>query len=198
VRGASRFGAAPAGLFLRLHALSLYISSSIVPMLPPDAQVFVVSLSGNEQACPPLSFHSCSTKPWKWGTRGMRSLICCLWYLFDGSTSPVYMVFPLPRCRVSMLLPLLCTCRPSFCRCKNYCVVPLLFWVLVFFVLTTEHNLGVLILCLLSAHGLLVCVLLMMAHGSCKICVMIWRSMRALPQSARPLCSWLLHVLGRF
>jgi hypothetical protein len=47
-----------------------------------------------------------------------------------------------------------------------------------FVVLTTEHNLSVLILYLLSAHG---CVLLMMAHESCKICVRIWRSMRALP-----------------
>jgi hypothetical protein len=28
----------------------------------------------------------------------MGFLICCLWYLFDGSASPVYMVFPLPRC----------------------------------------------------------------------------------------------------
>jgi hypothetical protein len=31
-----------------------------------------------------------------------------------------------------------------------------------------------------------------------KICVRIWRSMHALPQDARPLCSWLLHALGRF
>jgi hypothetical protein len=44
----------------------------------------------------------------------------------------------------------------------------------------------------------MVYVLLMMAHGSCKICVKICRSMRALPQGARPLCSWLLHALGRF
>jgi hypothetical protein len=51
------------GLFLRLRALSLYIS--ILPMSPPDAQVFVVSFSGNKQVCPPLSFPSCSMKPWK-------------------------------------------------------------------------------------------------------------------------------------
>ena len=38
----------------------------------------------------------------------------------------------------------------------------------------------------------------MMAHGSCKICVRIWRSIRALPHDARPLCAWLLHALGRF
>jgi hypothetical protein len=28
------------------------------------------------------------------GSEGLRSLICCLWYPFDGSTSPAYMVFP--------------------------------------------------------------------------------------------------------
>jgi hypothetical protein len=44
----------------------------------------------------------------------------------------------------------------------------------------------------------MVCVLLMMAHESCNICVRIWRYMRALPQCARPLCSWLLHALGHF
>ena len=61
------------------------------------------------------------------GGEGWGSLICCLWYPFDGSASYVYMAFPLPRCRLGMLLPLLCTCHPSFCHCKNYCVVPLLF-----------------------------------------------------------------------
>jgi hypothetical protein len=89
------------------------------------------------------------------GDEGWGSPFCCLWYPFNGSTSPIYMAFPLPRYRLGMLLPLLCTCRPSFCHCKNYCDVPLLFWVLVFFVvLRTGHNLGVLILYLLSAHGL--------------------------------------------
>jgi hypothetical protein len=29
--------------------LSLYVSSGILPMLPPDIQVFVVSFSDNEQ-----------------------------------------------------------------------------------------------------------------------------------------------------
>jgi hypothetical protein len=29
-----------------------------------------------------------------------QHLICCLWYPFDGSTSPVYMAFSLPRCRL--------------------------------------------------------------------------------------------------
>src|SRR5688572_26205327 len=64
--------------------------------------------------------------------KGWGSLICCLWYPFDGSASPINMIFSLPRCRLGMLLPLLCTCHPSFYHCKNYCVVPLLFWVLVF------------------------------------------------------------------
>jgi hypothetical protein len=51
--------------------LSPYISSGILPMSPPDAQVFIVSFSGNKQVCPSLSFPSCSMKPWKWGRRGM-------------------------------------------------------------------------------------------------------------------------------
>jgi hypothetical protein len=42
------------------------------------------------------------------------SLIFFLWYPFDGSALPVYMTFSLPRCRLGMLLPLLCTCHPSF------------------------------------------------------------------------------------
>jgi hypothetical protein len=60
--------------------LSPYISSGILPMSPPDAQVFVVSFSGNEHVCSPLSFPSWSTKPWKWGRQGIGFLICCLWY----------------------------------------------------------------------------------------------------------------------
>jgi hypothetical protein len=57
------------------------------------------------------------------GGEGWGSLICCLWYSFDGSASHVYMAFPLPHCPLGMLLPLLCTCQTSFCHCKNYCVV---------------------------------------------------------------------------
>jgi hypothetical protein len=95
------------GFFLRLRALSLYVSSGMLPMSLLDAQVFIVSFSDNEHVCPPLPFPSCSTKLWKWGRRGMGTLICYLWYPFDGSASPVYMVFPLPRCRLGMLLPLL-------------------------------------------------------------------------------------------
>jgi hypothetical protein len=41
--------------FLCLCALSLYVSSGILLMSPSDAQVFVVSFSGNEHVCPPLS-----------------------------------------------------------------------------------------------------------------------------------------------
>jgi hypothetical protein len=66
------------------------------------------------------------------GDEGWGSLIFCLWYTFDDSSLPVYMAFPLPQCRLDMLLPLLYTCHTSFCHCKNYCVVPLLFCVLVF------------------------------------------------------------------
>jgi hypothetical protein len=66
--------------FFSACVLSPYISSNILPMSPPDAQVFDVSFSGNEHVWPPLLFPSCSTKPWKWGKRGMGSLICCLWY----------------------------------------------------------------------------------------------------------------------
>jgi hypothetical protein len=47
--GASRFEAALAGLLSPLCALSLYVSSGILPMSPPDVHVFVVSFSGNEQ-----------------------------------------------------------------------------------------------------------------------------------------------------
>jgi hypothetical protein len=86
--------------FLHLCALSLYVSSGILPMSPSDVQVFVVSFSGNEQAWVPLPFPSYSTKPWKWVRREIWSLICCLWYPFDSSASSVYMVFPLPRCRL--------------------------------------------------------------------------------------------------
>jgi hypothetical protein len=62
-------------------------------------------------------------------------------------------------------------------------------------VLWTEHNLGVLILYLVSSRGLC-----SSDDGSWsrKICVRIWRSMRALPQSARPMCYLLLHALGCF
>jgi hypothetical protein len=130
--GASWFGAALSWASFFACALSLYVSSGILTMSLADAHVFVMFFSDNEQVCPPLPFPSCSTKPWKWGGEGWGSLICCLWYPFDGSTSPIYMTFSLPRCRLGMLLPLLCTCHPSFCHCKNYYVVPLLFWVLVF------------------------------------------------------------------
>jgi hypothetical protein len=37
------------GFFLRLRALSLYVSSGILHMSPLNIHVFVVSFSGNEQ-----------------------------------------------------------------------------------------------------------------------------------------------------
>jgi hypothetical protein len=58
----------------------------------------------------------------------MGSLICCLWYPFDGSASPVYMVFPLPRCRLGMLLPLIVPVTHPSVIAK----IIVLFWVLAF------------------------------------------------------------------
>jgi hypothetical protein len=61
-------------------------------------------------------------------------------------------------------------------------------------VLKTEHNLGVLILYLLSAHSLC-----SFDDGSWilqNMCLNL-EIHGALPQSARPLCSWLLDALGR-
>jgi hypothetical protein len=131
--GASRFGATPIELLSPLvRSLSLYVSSGILPMSPLDAQVFVVSFSGNEQVSRHFPSLPAIRNLRSGGGEGWRSLICCLWYPFDGSTSPIYIDFPLPWCRLDMLLSLLCTCHPSFCHCKNYCVVSLLFWVLVF------------------------------------------------------------------
>jgi hypothetical protein len=69
--GASRLELLRLSFFLRLCALSLYVYSGILLMSPPDAQVFVVSFSGNEQVCLSLPFPSFSTKPWQWGRRGM-------------------------------------------------------------------------------------------------------------------------------
>jgi hypothetical protein len=43
------------GFFLSLRALSLYVSSGILLMPHPNAQVFVVSFSGNEQVMPASS-----------------------------------------------------------------------------------------------------------------------------------------------
>jgi hypothetical protein len=52
-------------------SLSLYVSSGILPMSPPNVHVFIVSFSSNEQVCLPLLFPSCTMKPWKWWRRGM-------------------------------------------------------------------------------------------------------------------------------
>jgi hypothetical protein len=53
------------GFLLCLHALFLYVYNGILPMSPPDTQVFVVSFSSNEHVCLPLPFYYCSMKPWK-------------------------------------------------------------------------------------------------------------------------------------
>jgi hypothetical protein len=64
-------------------------------MSPLDAQVFIVSFSDNEQVCQPLPFLLYETL--EGGGEEWGSLICYLWYPFDGSASPVYMDFSLPR-----------------------------------------------------------------------------------------------------
>jgi hypothetical protein len=143
------------GFFIRLCALSLYVSSGILPMSPPDAQVFVVSFSGNEQVCSPLPFSSCSTKPWKLGRRGMgvpdllstvlvRWLnIACLHGLSLTTISTQY------ASTTSMYLsPIILSLKKLLCLFL-YC-----FGCKFFIVLRTEHNLGVLILYLLFACGL--------------------------------------------
>jgi hypothetical protein len=121
--GASRFGAAPAGLL-----------SSLVCSLPISIKQYTAYVAyrclglrrvllRQRTGMPASSLPFLLYKTLEVGRRGMGSLIYCLWYLFDGSASPVYMAFLLPRCRLDMLLPLLCTCHPSFCHCKKYCVV---------------------------------------------------------------------------
>jgi hypothetical protein len=46
----------------RLRALSLYVSSGILTMSPPDTQVFVMSFSVNEHVRLPIYFPSCFMK----------------------------------------------------------------------------------------------------------------------------------------
>jgi hypothetical protein len=120
--------------FLRLRALSLYVSSGILPILPPIHMFMSLSCPSpaTNMYARLFTFLPALRNLRNVGGERWGSLICYLWYPFDGSASPVYMAFLLPRCRLGMLLPLLCICHPSFCHCKNYCVVPLLFWVLVF------------------------------------------------------------------
>jgi hypothetical protein len=91
--GASRFRATPARLLSPLAcSLPIYIYSGILPMSPPDAQVFVMSFSGNEQVCPPLPFPSCSMKPWRWEAKDGGHLFVaygtCLMTLHRLSTCP--------------------------------------------------------------------------------------------------------------
>jgi hypothetical protein len=132
--GASRFGATLAWLLSPLAcSLSLFMYLAVYYLC--RLQMFMYSSCPS----PATNKYAClfSSLPALWnlgsgGGEGWGSLIWCLWYPFDGSASPVYMAFPLPRCRIGILLPLLCTCHPSFCHCQKYRVVPLLFWVLVF------------------------------------------------------------------
>jgi hypothetical protein len=60
------------------------------------------------------------------GGEGWGFLICCLWYPFDGSASPVYMVFSLTTVSTRYSYTTFMYLSPIFCHCKNYCVVPLL------------------------------------------------------------------------
>jgi hypothetical protein len=99
-------------------------------MSPLDAQVFIVSFSGNEQVCQPLPFLLYETL--EVGRRGMgvtdllpmvpvRWLgIACLHGLFLTTVSTWY------ASTASMYL------SPILLSLQNYCVVPLLFCVLVF------------------------------------------------------------------
>jgi hypothetical protein len=79
------------GFFLRLCALSLYVSSGILPMSPPDVHVFVVSFSGNEHVWLPLPFLLYETLevgetrdggPWfvVYGTHSMARHRLCTWH----------------------------------------------------------------------------------------------------------------------
>jgi hypothetical protein len=143
------------GFFLRLDALSLYVSSGMLPMSPPDTQVFVMSFSGNEQACPPLPFPFCSMKPWKWGMRGMGvpdllPMVLIRWldivYLHGISLTTVLTQYASTTyLYMSSILPSLqkLLCCSSIVLCVSF-----------FVVLRTEHNLGMLILYLLAARGL--------------------------------------------
>jgi hypothetical protein len=86
------------GFFLRLRALSLYVSSGILPMrLEMPRSSSCRSPATNRYACL-FPFLPALRNLGSGGGEGWGSLICCIWYLFDGSTSPVYMDFPLPRC----------------------------------------------------------------------------------------------------
>jgi hypothetical protein len=137
------------GFFVRLRALSLYVSSGILPMSPLDAQVFVVSFSGNEQVCLHLLFPTFSTEPWKWGRRGMGSLICCLWYPLMAWHCLSTTVSTRYASTTSMYLsPILLSLQKILCC--SFVVLSVSFFV----VLRTKHNLDVLILYLLFAHGL--------------------------------------------
>jgi hypothetical protein len=122
--GASWFGADPAGLFFSACVLSPYMYLAIYYLcrLQMSRSSSCPSPVTNRYARLFTSLPALRNLG-SGGGEGWGSLICCLWYSFDGSTSPIYMAFPLPYCPLGMLLPLLWTCQTSFCHCKNYCVV---------------------------------------------------------------------------
>jgi hypothetical protein len=87
--GASRFGAAPAGLLSPLAcSLPIYLAVYYLCRIQMPMSSSCLSLATNRyvclfpspQVCLPLPFPSCSTKPCKWGGEGWGSLICYLWY----------------------------------------------------------------------------------------------------------------------
>jgi hypothetical protein len=96
------------GFFLRLCALSLSVSSGILPMSPLDAQVFVVSFSGNEHVCSPLPFLLYETlevgeardgSPWfaAYGTRSMARHRLSKWpFPYHGVDSVCFYHFCVP------------------------------------------------------------------------------------------------------
>jgi hypothetical protein len=84
------------GFFLCLLTLSLYVSSSYYicrlqmprsSSCPSPATNIYVYLLPSLPALRNLR---------SGGGEGCGSLVCCLWYSFNGSASPVYMPFPLP------------------------------------------------------------------------------------------------------
>jgi hypothetical protein len=143
------------GFFLHLRALSLYVSSDVLPMSSLDAHVFIVSFSDNEQVCLPLPFSSCSKKPSKWGRRGMwipdlMPIVLVRWLdiacLHGLSLTTVSTRYASITCMY--LSPILLSLQKSIVL--FFCCFGCLFFV----VLRTKHKLGVLILYLLSAYVL--------------------------------------------
>jgi hypothetical protein len=104
--------------FLRLCALSLYVSSGILPISSLDAQIFVVSFSGNEHVCLPLPFPSLPALrnlesgggegwgPWfaAYGTRSMARHRLSTWsFLYHGVHSVCFYHFYVPVTHPSVI-----------------------------------------------------------------------------------------------